>query len=170
MPLGHNHRTRSMKYSLAAMIAVVSVWAPPVTAACSNTSPAAVPLHHQMTFNRWDPVLHQRWISVADCDHPERPLLSRITNSAFDLTPASKNDLKNSPAASGPLLVRAGENITVLRREDSLQIEISGVAEQSATLGKQVRVRLSKVGVDIEQAQKEIVGVVSGPATVEMQP
>jgi hypothetical protein len=159
-----------MKYSLAVMTAVVSVCAPPVTAVCSNISTTAATLRYQITSDRWDPVLHQHWISVTDCDHPERPILSRITNSASDLTPASKNDLKDSPTASGPLLVRAGENITVLRREDSLQIEIRGVAEQSATLGKQVRVRLSKVGVDIEQPQKEIVGVVSGPATVEMQP
>jgi Chaperone for flagella basal body P-ring formation len=170
MPHSRNHRTRSLKYSLTVVTTVAWVCAPPVTAACSNTSATAVLLRYQITSDRWDPILHQHWISVTDCDHPEQPILSRITNSASDLTPASQNNLKNSPTTSGPLLVRAGENITVLRREASLQIEIRGVAEQSAALGKQVRVRLSKVGVDIEQAQKEIVGVVSGPATVEMQP
>ena len=159
-----------MKYSLAVMTAIVWVCVPPITAACSNISAAVALLRYQITSDHWDPILHQHWISVIDCDHPERPLLSRITNPASDLTPASKNDLKNRPTASGPLLVRAGENITVIRREDNLQIEIRGVAEQSATLGKQVRIRLSKVGVDLEQAQKEIVGVVRGPATVEMQP
>ena len=66
--------------------------------------------------------------------------------------------------------MRAGETVKVLQHEDNLQIEIRGVAEQNAALGRRVRVRLSKVGIDVEQAQKEIVGVVSGPATVEMQP
>ena len=66
--------------------------------------------------------------------------------------------------------MRAGENVRVLRREDTLLIEIRGVAEQNAGLGKPVRVRLSKVGADVEQAQKEIVAIVSGPAVVEMQP
>jgi hypothetical protein len=87
------------------------------------------------------------------------------------MLPVSENYLLSSSRASGqPALVHAGENVRVLRREDDLLIEISGVAEQSAGLGKPVRVRLSKVGVDVEQAQKEIVAVVSGPAAVEMQP
>jgi flagella basal body P-ring formation protein FlgA len=85
--------------------------------------------------------------------------------------PAPGNHLWNNPEASEqPPLVHAGENVRVLRQEDTLLIEIRGVAEQNAGLGQSVRVRLSKVGIDVEQAQKEIVAVVSGPAAVEMQP
>jgi flagella basal body P-ring formation protein FlgA len=85
--------------------------------------------------------------------------------------PASRNDLNGSSEVSGQSpLVRAGENVRVLIREDTIRIEVRGVAEQNAGLGKPVRVRLAKVGIDFDQASKEIVGVVSGPATVEMQP
>ncbi len=162
-----------MKYLLAAMAGLTLLRVPVVFAACSNTSPMPESLHYQVT-DRWDPILRQHWIAVADCNHPERPPLSRLTGSASmktDLVPVSENHLLNSPTVSRqPTLVHAGENVRVLRREDTLLIEISGVAEQNAGLGKPVRVRLSKVGVDVEQAQKEIVAVVSGPAAVEMQP
>jgi flagella basal body P-ring formation protein FlgA len=87
------------------------------------------------------------------------------------LIPVTGSHLWSSPEASGQLpLVHAGESVRVLRREDSLFIEIRGVAEQNAGLGNPVRVRLSKVGVDVYEAQKEIAAIVSGPATVEMQP
>jgi hypothetical protein len=146
---------------------------PSVFAACTSTSSMPDSLHYQVT-DRWDPILHQHWIAVTDCNHPERPPLSRITGSTAmktDLLPVSENYLLSSPTvARQPTLVHAGENVRVLRREDALLIEIRGVAEQNAGLGRPVRVRLSKVGVDVEQVPKEIVAVVSGPAAVEMQP
>jgi hypothetical protein len=162
-----------VKYLLAAMAGVTSLHVPSVFAACSNSSSTPDNRHYQVT-DRWDPILHQHWIAVADCNHPERLPLSRLTGSTSmktELLPVSENHLLSSPTATPqPTLVHAGENVRVLRREDALLIEIRGVAEQNAGLGRPVRVRLSKVGVDVDQAQKEIVAVVSGPATVEMQP
>jgi hypothetical protein len=173
MKLRHNHRTSSVKYLLAGMAGLTLLRVPSVFAACSNTSSMPDNLHYQVT-DRWDPILHQHWISVADCNHPERPSLSRLDNSTSmktDSISAPANHLWNNPAASGqPTLVHAGENVRVFRQEDTLRVEIHGVAEQNAGLGKPVRVRLPKVGIDAEQAQKEIVAVVSGPAAVEMQP
>jgi Chaperone for flagella basal body P-ring formation len=144
-----------------------------VFAACPNASASAEMSRYQIISDRWDPILHQHWISVIDCEHPERPLLSSLSTMPMkiDLRWTSTSDRKNNPTYSIPApLVRAGENVKVLRREATLQIEIRGVAEQNAGLGKPVRVRLSKVGVDVKQVQKEIVGVVTGPKTVEMQP
>ena len=161
-----------MKYLLLVTTAFVCMRVYPAFAACSNTAATAENLRYQITSDRWDPILHRHWLFVVDCDHPERPLLSRISTTYMknDLYPAFENNQKNSLTASNLPLVRAGQNVRVLRREDSLQIEINGVAEQSGGLGHQVRIRLSKVSTDIEQAQKEIVGIVSGLATVEMQP
>jgi hypothetical protein len=173
MKLHHYHRTSSVKYLIAAMVGLTLLRGPSVFAVCSNTSSMPDNLHYQVT-DRWDPILHQHWIAVVDCKHPERPPLSRLTGSTSmktDLVPVSESHLLSSPtAARQPTLVHAGENVRVLRQEDTLLIEIQGVAEQNAGLGKPVRVRLSKVGVDVDQAQKEIVAVVSGPAAVEMQP
>ena len=163
--------TKKPQIVLRAIFVLAQV--PSVFAACPSASTSVEKFRYQIISDRWDPVLHQHWISVIDCEHPERPLLSSLSTMPMkiDLRRTSTSDRKNNPTDSVQApLVRAGENVKVLRREATLRIEIRGVAEQNAGLGKPVRVRLSQVGVDMEQVQKEIVGVVSGPETVEMQP
>lgn len=156
------------------MTVLVLMQASSVFATCSNPSIAKENPRYQVTSDRWDPVLHQHWISVTDCNHLDRPHLSRLVSSMSannSLSSTFSNDRERSLAISGQLpLIRAGETVTVVRQEDSLRIEVGGVAEQNAVLGNLVRIRLEKIGTDVGQVPKEIVAVVSGPAIVEMQP
>ena len=103
MKLRHNHRTSSVKYLLAGMAGLTLLRVPSVFAACSNTSSMPDNLHYQVT-DRWDPILHQHWISVADCNHPERP--SAVQTNRFNVhenrlaIPAPESHLWNNPIAA----------------------------------------------------------------------
>jgi ribosomal 50S subunit-recycling heat shock protein len=67
-------------------------------------------------------------------------------------------------------LIRAGDVIEVWRQEDLLRIEVSGVAEQSGSMGETIRVRLLRPAGSNQSLEEQFSGVVRGRADVEMQP
>jgi hypothetical protein len=121
---------------------------------------------------RWDPILLRKWLTIANCNHPERPTFAILAHEENDDlildTASSRRDnriLEESPHAL-PALVRAGDIVRLWRQEDNVRIEAIAVSEESGSLGKSVRVRLVQVGNPVEQ---QFIGVISGPADVELR-
>jgi len=123
---------------------------------------------YQVTATRWDPLLERNWISLASCDHPERPGIT---------VPARETGLRHktsfSPARTSVVVtsmqpaVRAGERVYVWRQEEQIRIELSGVSEQSGEIGSTIQLELQPSIAG--QRPLQIQGIVRGPAEVEMK-
>jgi Zn ribbon nucleic-acid-binding protein len=143
-------------------------------AVCASTPVAAVNLNeangrqplqgddgYRVTTVRWDPVLRQGWAMVARCGHPEWPEVALPTR--------ARSDTKEFvAAATTPPVVRAGDKVRLWRQENALLIEVAAVAEESGSVGKSIRVRLVRAGIE-GQMERQMVGIVRGQADVEMQ-
>ena len=154
---------------------------PPVASAvCASTPVAAVSLSetnrgqfmqgdggYRVTSVRWDPVLQQGWAMVARCGHPEWPEVALPTRLS-SLALKREERTASIGVVDVPLVVRAGDTVRLWRRENELRIEVAAVAEESGGVGKSIRVRLVRAGME-GQAERQMVGVVRGPADVEMQ-
>jgi len=136
---------------------------------------------YRVTGVRWDPVLNQRWATIARCDHPEwpefslrasgegaasRPSVTRIRKEAASAV-AAASAIRLAPAVP---VVRAGDVVHLWRQEALLRIEVTGVAEESGSLGNSIRVRLLRRTTDDQSIEKQFTGIVRGRADVEMQP
>jgi hypothetical protein len=122
---------------------------------------------YRVTGSRWDPILQQRWATLASCGHPEWPRLS-LRMDAMSASRGLTAEVKDESVADA-LVVRAGDIVHLWRQEEQLRLEVMGVAEESGGLGKIIRVRLLRRSGS-EQSIEEFMGIVRGPADVEMQP
>jgi len=113
---------------------------------------------------RRDPLLHQSWAMVANCDHPEWPTLA-VPVSGLQQTPLSgaSQQQKQVPFT----IVHAGDLVQLWRQEEDLRIEVAGRAEENGVLGSRIRVRLVRSGFDVGKEETWI-GVVRGPTEVEI--
>ena len=117
--------------------------------------------------SRWDVVLQRGWEFRRDCAHPEWP--ARLIESASGSpAPAGGKPLAAATALL-QLLVRAGDAVTLWQRDATVQIEMSGVAEQSARIGEPVVVRITRQNDDGGLIVDRIAGVVRGAGDVEME-
>jgi hypothetical protein len=66
--------------------------------------------------------------------------------------------------------VRAGDIVMLWKQENLLRIEVTGISEESGSLGKTIRVRLLRRTTDDQFAQEQFSGIIRGPSDVEMQP
>jgi len=121
---------------------------------------------------RWDPILRRKWLTIANCNHPERPTFAILTHGETDdatLDTASSrrnNRILEESSHALSALVRAGDIVRLWRQEANVRIEAAAVSEESGSLGKSVRVRLVQVANPVEQ---QLIGVIRGPADVELQ-
>jgi hypothetical protein len=173
-----------MRWNLSNRVVVlgsgVVLATPMASGVCASTPVAAVNLSetgggqalqggdgYRVTSVRWDPLLRHGWAMVARCGHPEWPevaLPTRLSSLALKL----EGGTASIGVVDVPLVVRAGDTVRLWRRENKLRIEVAAVAEESGGLGKSIRVRLVRAGME-GQAERQMVGVVRGPADVEMQ-
>lgn len=116
---------------------------------------------------RWDPVMQQSWATIVSCEHPEWP---GVSLRAGDETGNVHRELSAQMREERVPLVRAGDVVELWRQEDLLRIEVSGVAEQSGSLGETIRVRLLRRQGSNQSVEEQFSGVVRGRADVEMQP
>lgn len=114
----------------------------------------------------WDPIMRQSWATVVSCEHPEWPGVSLRTNEAKQV----QRELSPQVYEEHVPLVRAGDFVELWRQENLLRIEVSGVAEQSGSMGETIRVRLLRRPGSNQSAEEQFNGVVRGRADVEMQP
>jgi hypothetical protein len=136
----------------------------------SLPSPSAEGRGYRVTGIQSDPVLGQRWAMIASCDHPEWP--------AFALQPHRWNSTAQALAIEQTrgkdthaiVVVRAGDIVLLWRQENLLRIEVTGISEESGSLGKTIRVRLLRRNTDDQFAQEQFSGIIRGPSDVEMQP
>lgn len=124
----------------------------------------------QVTMTQWDPVLGRRWATVASCDHPERPAFAVPLSKSG--SPRESLRMDYSPGHSIPVavVIHAGDIVRLWHQESSLRIETAGVSEESGWIGKTIRLRLLRRNGDDESTPESLLGVVRGPANVEMQP
>ena len=101
---------------------------------------------------------------IVSCDHPEWP--------AFALPLEITSSLKAPPRIStkeipGTPVVHAGDIVQIWRHDTLLRIEVTGISEESGSLGKKIRVRLVQSDSGVPQ---QLLGVVRGPSNVELEP
>lgn len=149
-------RSTAISIFLTVLIALWGLTAVPQSlAACINAQSNAV--------IRWDPILHQRWLTTTDCEHPERPAQGK-------LLPASNAHAANSHALqpNAPITVHAGDQVSLWSQEDQVRIETTAIAEESGATGDTIRVRLLQAAAG--EQQRQFSGTIRGPYNVEMQP
>lgn len=114
----------------------------------------------------YDATLHRSWAVERDCDHPERPAWLAPMEGVADQTnpPTETTALPAiSPAAEARVWVRGGSRVLVWRTSGDVQIQLTGVAVESAPLGAELAVRIGMQGAVIR-------GIVRGPDSVELVP
>lgn len=115
---------------------------------------------------RWDPMMRQSWATIVNCRHPEWPGVAlRISGTSH----ASRGVSQQMREERSPI-VRAGDVVELWRQEDMLRIEVTGVAEQSGSLGETIRVRLLRRQGSSQSIDEQRSGIIRGRADVEMQP
>jgi predicted secreted hydrolase len=127
---------------------------------------------YRVTGVRWDPILNQRWATVASCDHPEWPEFSLRTGgeSVASRQAVERIREEDSSIVAAVAVVRAGDIVHLWWKEALLRIEVAGVAEESGGLGRSIRVRLLRRNTDDQSTEEQFIGIVRGRADVEMQP
>ena len=134
------------------------------------SEPLGVETGYRVIAMRWDPLLQQRWAMVVRCGHPEFPVLAvRFADRREEIT-KSTSSLPNGKSTNTTSLpvIRAGDRVSLWSADHNLRIDTSGIAENSGSEGDNVRVRLSRIGLD-GQTQHIVFGVIRGPREVEMQ-
>jgi hypothetical protein len=125
---------------------------------------------YRVIVRRWDAVLGSSYELRQDCAHPERPARSFAVSSASGAATRSALASPNVAAAVvQPLLVRAGEPVRLWMQDETVRIETSGVAEQSARSGERVTVRITHQTDDAGLTVQRITGIVRGAGDVEME-
>jgi hypothetical protein len=151
-------------------------------AACYNTPRAAIdafetqspfsPVGESNGFRvlkiQSDPVLRQKWATIATCGRPEWPVFATPVNGNGSPQLFQQPEPSLHANARGTPLVLAGEIIRLWRQEELLRIEMAGVSEDSGDLGKTIRVRLLQRNAD-QSAPAMFFGVVRGQSNVEIK-
>lgn len=132
----------------------------------SSPSPLPQDKGYRVASVRWDPVMKQSWATIVSCAHPERPGISLRTGDASH----AEHGLSVPVREDRSPVVRAGDIVEIWRQENLLRIEVTGVAEQSGSVGETIRVRLLRRPGSSQSIEEQLSGVVRGRADVEMQP
>jgi Chaperone for flagella basal body P-ring formation len=123
---------------------------------------------YRVTRIQSDPLLGQRWAIITSCTHPEWPawaLQANETNSSNALREGARPLIERVRQVP---LIRAGDIVSLWRQENLLRIEVTGVSEESASLGKTIHVRLLHNNTDNQSTPAQLSGIVRGPSNVEM--
>jgi hypothetical protein len=132
----------------------------------SLSSPQSESQGYRVASVRWDPVMRQSWATIVSCGHPDWPGISLRTGEADDAVHTVSALVRDERSP----VVRAGDIVELWRQEDLLRIEVTGVAEQSGSVGETIRVRLLRRAGSNQSVEEQFSGIVRGRADVEMQP
>jgi hypothetical protein len=120
----------------------------------------------------WDPLLRQQWAMIATCGHPERPTIAvRIPparEQARLLYAENKPTIVHPPQGLLPA-VHAGDLVRLWSLEDAIRIELSGIAEENAAMGRRIRVRVLRSTLADDGPPQTLSGVVRGFRDVEIE-
>jgi hypothetical protein len=137
-----------------------------VKSAGTVSSPLPGSQGYRVASLRWDPVMRQSWATIVSCGHPEWPGTSLRTGEANHAAHAVSAQVREDRSP----VIRAGDTVELWRQEDLLRIEVTGVAEQSGSVGETIRVRLLRRAGSNQSVEEQFSGIVRGRADVEMQP
>lgn len=157
---------------LVATVAQAECFETPAAAAASvspgSTLPTVAAGGYRVASVRLDPFLHQRWVLVVSCNHPEWPAIE-MPLPTMQMQRAVVRESASLALRASPPVVRAGDAVELWSRQGDLRIEMAAVAEQSGGIGETVRVRLMQRQTLGAQPEREFVAVVRGPRDVEME-
>ena len=130
---------------------------------------------YRVLARRWDAVLRMGWELRQDCAHPEWPARSIAiavvaggeVGSAAEGVPVPIRIVP--PMLVPPILVRAGDAVRLWLQDETVRIEMSGVAEQSGPNGERILVRITKQSDEEGLAVQHIAGTVRGAGDVEIE-
>ena len=118
-----------------------------------------------------DAVRDLRWAVMVDCVHPEWPA-KLVPLVGKDVAQMQAVTAVVVPAAvvkeTGPLTVKAGEMVRVWSNDGVVKMETTGVAQESGGVGKRIRVRMLRQGMESIATEKVVTGLVAGLGSVEM--
>jgi hypothetical protein len=117
-----------------------------------------------------DRVLGQRWATITNCGHPERPVFALPVGDAKPFVTSSEAVHSSTRGVQPVPVVRAGEVVLLWRQEALLRIEVAGVSEENGGLGKTIRVRLLRGSADDQSIPEQFSGIIRGPSNVEILP
>jgi hypothetical protein len=144
--------------------------------AVSNGQPT--PAYHAMYYRTvlTDPCLGAKWQLVFDATHPGRPprmvpVKQEALQASASPTLLGQSFRSEEPDAFPPILLRAGDAVTIDQDSRFVHAEFQGVALESVAMGKSVRVRItlgSRRGEGAFQGTNEavIVATATGPGRV----
>jgi Chaperone for flagella basal body P-ring formation len=156
-------KTRPLFWVLCALFAYCQPASAQAAAECQ-------PGGYRVLARRWDVALKTGWELRQDCAHPEWPARSsavspRATEESLHSSTPAENQM--SPI-SQPLLVHAGDPVRLWMQDNTVRIEISGMAEQSARRGERVIVQITRQN-DAGLTVQRVAGIVRGSGDVEME-
>ena len=125
---------------------------------------------------RWDPVLQQRWAVLESVAHPERPLLSELTDSSGSQVADQRPQTSRpailasvfTPPKLSELAVRSGDRVTLWSAEGNVQMEMSAVALGNAAVGDSVQLRVVGAGLNGDAGWR-VSGIVRSAGSVEWE-
>ncbi|ADW69383.1 hypothetical protein [Granulicella tundricola] len=115
---------------------------------------------------RRDALRNKSWAMVESCGHPEQPAI------AVEVAGSVLKGESAAGVAVGPVVMRAGATVRLVRLEANVRLEMPAVAQMNGALGERVRVRVVRSVGDFGGAGSEeqvLVGVVRGSDVLEME-
>jgi hypothetical protein len=175
-----NQRTSRVRLNLSWHIAVLAAWSvfAPWVQAAGQSTPACGPQGYRVLARQWDPVLNKQWDLRQECSHPDWParLVAAGTAAPAGLAAATAPQATAAVPQTGvpqtvlaPLLVHAGDPVRLWMQDQTVRIEMNGVAEASARSGERVTVRITRQTEENGLEVQRIPGVVRGQGDVEME-
>ena len=125
---------------------------------------------------RWDPVLQQRWAVLESVAHPERPLLSELTDYGESqsggqnrvVSPAPNTVPVFAPLKLSELAVRSGDRVVLWSVEENVRMEMSAVALGNASVGGPIQLRVTGAGLNGDAGWR-VSGIVRAAGSVEWE-
>jgi len=146
-------------------VGLIIVWGAPFAKAQVATCDAS---GKQTVARRWDVVLGHEWEMVRDCRHPEWPVKVRAVQGAVAAV-ETKSATTSAAGPQSPIVVHAGDTVTLWAQGELVRIEMSGVAERAARSGERVDVRVTHTTGDGGISVERISGTVRAAGNVEME-
>ena len=125
---------------------------------------------------RWDPVLQQRWAVLESVAHPERPLLSELTDYREPRSGGQSRETGSAvtvapiftPVKLSELAVRSGDRVTLWSVDENLRMEMSAVALGNAAVGDSIQLRVIGAGLNGDAGWR-VSGIVRAAGNVEWE-
>ena len=139
-------------------------------AQAQSTIPETDGFGYRATGVLWDALLKKRWVQLVDCRHPEWPAISMILDPEQEISRKVQGERPaiNVRKPSTELLVHMGDVVRLWRQEETVRIELRGVAEEGGPVGTRIRVRLLSGFGEKNGARQHVLGVVRGSDDVEL--